>query len=286
VAHALVQRRAKRIAIEDPGHPGLRQIARQAGLEPVPVPVDHSGLRVDRLTRLDVGAVLVTPAHHFPSGAVLAPERRQELCAWAKARGALIIEDDYDAEYRYDRLGVGALQGLDPERIVYAGSASKILAPALRLGWLVVPRAWRGVAAEVKRVADLGSATFDQLVYAEFLTSGELDRHLRRMRLTYRRRRDALLSAIGRHLPGWEPLGIAAGLHLVVQLPPGLTEHDAVRAAGRQSIRVYPMGQYRSRPSGHAQPALVLGYAGLNEAQLREAVRRLAEALRARPAPS
>ena len=144
IARALVQRGVRRIAIEDPSHPGLRQIVRQAGLEPVAVPVDDRGLRVDRLARLDVRAVVVTPAHQFPTGAVLAPERRQELHAWAVARGALIVEDDYDAEYRYDRQGVGALQGLNPDHIVYAGSASKILAPALRVGWVIVPR--RGVS--------------------------------------------------------------------------------------------------------------------------------------------
>lgn len=285
IARALALRGARRIAIEDPGHPGQRQIVRQAGLEPVAIPVDDRGVRVDRLARSDVAAVLVTPAHHFPSGAVMAPERRQELCAWAAARGALIIEDDYDAEYRYDRQGVGALQGLDPARIVYAGSASKVLAPALRLGWMVVPHAWRDATREVKRIADLGSATIDQLVYADFLRSGELDRHLRRMRVIYRRRRDVLLAAIARHLPTWQTRGVAAGLHLVAELPPGLEELDAVRAAAGRSIRVHPMREYRIRPSPADPPGLVLGYACLDEAQLREAVRRLAEATRAHLSP-
>jgi GntR family transcriptional regulator/MocR family aminotransferase len=284
IARALAQRGAQRIAVEDPGHPGVRDIVREAGLEPVAVPVDDRGLRVDRLARLEVGAVLVTPAHHFPSGAVLAPERRQELCAWAAGRDALVIEDDFDAEYRYDRVAVGALQGLDPQRIVYGGSASKILAPALRLGWLVVPRAWRDATIEFKRIADLGSATFDQMVYAEFLRSGDLDRHLRRMRLTYRRRRDALLAAIARHLVGWRTRGVAAGLHLVAELPPGLGELEATRAAAGHSIRVYPLREYRGRPSPAHPPALVLGYSGLNEAQIREAVRLLAKATLARPA--
>jgi GntR family transcriptional regulator/MocR family aminotransferase len=282
IARALALRGARRIALEDPAHPGLRQIVREAGLESVPVPVDDRGLRVDRLARLDVDAVLVTAAHQFPSGAVLAPERRQALCAWAAARDKLVIEDDYDAEYRYDRSGVGAFQGLDPQRIVYGGSASKILAPALRLGWLVVPRVWRDAITEFKRIADLGSATFDQLVYADFLRSGDLDRHLRRMRRTYRRRRDALRAAIARHLGGWQTQGVAAGLHLVATLPTGLDEREVVRAAARQSIRVYPMRDYRARPSADDPPALVLGYAGLNEAQVREAVRRLAEATGAR----
>jgi GntR family transcriptional regulator/MocR family aminotransferase len=282
ISRALVQRGVRRIAIEDPSHPGLRQIVRQAGLEPVAVPVDARGLRVDRLARLHVRAVVVTPAHQFPTGAVLAPERRQELHAWAVERDALIIEDDYDAEYRYDRQGVGALQGLNPDHIVYAGSASKILAPALRLGWVVVPRAWRDLVREIKRIADLGSPTLDQLIYAEFLQSGELDRHLRRMRIMYRKRRDALLSAMARQLPDWEPRGVAAGLHVVAGLPPRLSEQDAVRAAARASVRVYPLGEYRLRHSPGDSQGLVLGYAGLSESRLRDAVERLAEVMRRR----
>lgn len=277
IAHALRRRGARRIGIENPGHPGLGEIVRQAGLEPVRVAVDDRGLRVERLARLELDAVLVTPAHQFPTGVVMAPERRQELCAWAAERGALVIEDDYDAEYRYDRAGVGALQGLDPRHVLYAGSASKILAPALRLGWMVVPRSWREGVTESKRIADLGSATLDQRIYAEFLRGGELDRHLRRMRLTYRRRRDVLLASMARHLPRWRVHGAAAGLHLVAELPPDLDERGVVGAAAAASIRVYAMGEYRARSRAAATPALVLGYAGLNEAQLRDAVRRLAE---------
>ncbi len=280
VARTLARRGARRFAIEDPCHPGQRKIVREAGLQPVSVPVDEGGLRVDRLSRQDVDAVLVTPAHHFPTGVVLAPERRQELCAWAGRRGAIIMEDDYDAEYRYDRAATGALQGLDPEHVIYAGSASKILTPALRLGWMVVPREWRDAITETKWIADLGSPTIDQLIYARFLRSGELDRHLRRMRLTYRRRRDVLLATLARHLPGWQVRGLAAGLHVVVEPPHGMDEAQIVGAAARHSVRVYPMSDYRARPSNDAPPALVLGYGGLNEAQLREAVRRLAEAVR------
>lgn len=276
LAQALARRRVRRIALEDPGHPDLRQIVRQAGLVPVPVPVDGEGLRVDRLARLDVRAVLVSPAHQFPTGVVLAPERRQALCAWAARQGAVVIEDDYDGEYRYDRAGVGALQGLDPEHVVYAGSASKILAPALRVGWLILPRSLREGVTEAKRIADLGSATLDQLVYAELLRGGELDRHLRRMRRVYRRRRDVLVAALHRHLPDWRIRGAAAGLHIVVELPRGLREERVVQFALERSIRVYPMSAYRATASRGEAQAVVLGYGGLSEDRLRDAARSLA----------
>src|SRR5262249_3436756 len=153
-----------------------------AGLLPVSVPVDERGIRVDLLDRLRVQAVLITPAHQFPTGSVLAPERRKWLIDWAIRRSGFIVEDDYDAEYRYDREPVGALQGLAPERVIYAGSVSKILAPALRIGWLAVPAELQAAIEERKRIADLASPVLEQLSYAEFLRVGDLDRHLRRMR--------------------------------------------------------------------------------------------------------
>ncbi len=225
-------------------------------------------------TRSGAEAALVTPAHQSPAGVVLAPERRQELIAWAERGGRFVLEDDYDAEYRYDRAPVGALQALAPERVLYAGSASKVLAPGLRLGWLVVPPGLAALATDEK--LDLGSPTIDQRIYAELLERGEIDRHLRRMRVLYRRRRDVLVDALARHLPDWEPRGIAAGLHLLVRLPRGVGERDVERAAAGRSVRVYPMADYRSR---RGPPELVLGYAGLGETQIRSGVARLAAAL-------
>lgn len=275
-ARALARRGVRRIAVEDPGHPDPRRLVADAGLVPVGVPVDERGIRVDRLERARVQAALVTPAHQFPTGGVLDPERRRQLLAWAERRDAFLVEDDYDAEYRYDRSPVGSLQGLAPERVVYAGSASKILAPALRLGWLAVPDELLAEAAEVKKYADLGTPFLEQLVYAEMLGRGAVDRHLRRMRVLYRRRRDALLRALARHFPRWEPRGAAAGLHVMVLLPPGVDEASVARAAQRRSVGVYPGADYRI---GDGPAALVLGYACLGEREIAEGIARLATVL-------
>ncbi len=267
-----------RLAVEEPTHPGQRLLIARAGLEPVPIPVDADGLCVDALARADVGGVLVMPAHQFPSGVVLAPGRRAALVDWARSQGAVVIEDDYDAEFRYDRAPVGAVQGLAPASVVYVGSTSKMLAPALRLGWMVVPPEMVEQVAEEKRDADLGSPGLDQLALAHFIVAGRLDRHLRRARLIYRTRRDALVRAFADCLPGARIRGIAAGLHAVVELPAGVDEDAVIAAAGRREIRVYGMGGYRaSGPS--PVPSLVLGYAALSEAAIVAGVAALAEAV-------
>jgi GntR family transcriptional regulator/MocR family aminotransferase len=196
VCRVLAARGARRIAFENPSHPEQRRVASEAGLEVVPVAVDDDGVRIEELERVEADALVLTPAHQHPTGAVLAGERRPAVLEWLRARGAIAIEDDYDAEYRYDRAAVGALQGLAPDRIVYAGSASKTLAPALRLGWLVVPAHLLDAVADEKDLADCGTARIEQLAFASFLSRGELDRHLRRMRARYRRRRDLLVGAI------------------------------------------------------------------------------------------
>lgn len=273
---ALARFGVRRIGVEDPGHPDVRRLLKDAGLDAVGIPVDERGLVVAGIAKAKVGAVIVTPAHQFPSGHVLDPDRRRELVEWARRNDAYIIEDDYDAEYRYDRSPIGALQGLCPERVVYAGSASKILAPALRLGWLVVPDVLMEGAADAKRFADLGTPVLEQIAYAEMLSRGSIDRHLRRMRVVYRRRRDALLRALANHLPGWEPNGAAAGLHVMIHLPGGVDEARVVRAAERQSIGVYPAAAYRILPG---RPAIVLGYASLSERRIESGIAQLALAL-------
>ena len=199
LCHALATGGARRIAIEDPANPEQLLIARRAGLEPVPIAVDDDGLRVQELG--DEDAVVLTPAHQHPTGAVLSGERRAALLAWLRDRDALAIEDDYDAEYRYDRAAVGALQGLEPDRVAYAGSASKTLAPALRLGWLVVPPPLLEAIRSEKYLADMGTERIGQQAFAHFLERGELDRHLRRMRGRYRARRDALVAGARRRAP-------------------------------------------------------------------------------------
>jgi GntR family transcriptional regulator/MocR family aminotransferase len=278
VCQALAQRGATRIAVEDPSNPEQAEIAARAGLEPVPVAVDEAGIRVDALERAGADAVVVTPAHQHPTGVVLGGERRTALRAWLRAHDAVAIEDDYDAEYRYDRAAVGAFQGLDADHVVYAGSASKTLAPALRIGWLVVPPGLLEGVAHEKVVADRGTARVEQQAFADFLARGELDRHLRRMRALYRARRDALVAALAEALPEASVRGIAAGLHVTVALPAGHDEEAIAAAARRRRIELSTMRDYRLR-SGTGPATLMIGYAQLPEAAIRAGVRELARAV-------
>jgi GntR family transcriptional regulator / MocR family aminotransferase len=221
----------------------------------------------------------VAPAHQYPTGAVLAPQRRAALLDWSSKRGAFIIEDDYDAEYRYDREPIGSLQGLAPDSVVYMGTASKMLSPALRLGWLALPAELASGLRRAKLEADRGSPVFDQLALTDFLNRGELDRHLRKTRLIYRARRDQLMDALKTHLPHLQARGIAAGLHVMIELGPDADERKIVEAAARQSIRVCGASIYSSNPSA-GTPALVLGYGALKESTIAEAVKILASVLR------
>jgi GntR family transcriptional regulator/MocR family aminotransferase len=278
VIQTLATSGAKRIALEDPSaDDDALPLARAARLEVIGVPVDEDGVRVDVLDRTDADALVLTPSHQWPTGAVLSAERRAAVLRWARQRQALVIEDDYDAEYRYDRAPVGAMQGLAPDLVVYAGTASKTLAPGLRLGWLVVPPRLLDTIAEAKQLADRGSPVLDQLAFADFVDRGEFDRHLRRMRPLYRRRRDALLAALRTHTPELEHAGIAAGLHLVAYLPDGLDETAVVEAAARRGVAVYGLAPYRI--SGEGRPGLIFGYATLAERQLDEGIVILAEAI-------
>jgi GntR family transcriptional regulator/MocR family aminotransferase len=267
------------IAVEEPGHKELLKAIDAVGLRKVSIPVDGDGLRMDLLGRSDAGAVLVTPAHQYPTGAVLAPQRRAALLAWAVQRKGIILEDDYDAEYRYDREPIGSLQGRAPDRVIYIGTASKVLAPALRLGWLALPPDLVADAMDAKRSADHSSPIFDQLALADFIERGELDRHLRRTRLIYRRRRDRLVAALASHLPTLKPRGIAAGLHMMVELGASADERKIVEAAARKSISLMGVRSYRSDPDA-GPSALLLGFGWLTEPTIDEAVRRLGEVLR------
>jgi GntR family transcriptional regulator / MocR family aminotransferase len=276
VCRALADGGATRIAVEDPSNREHRLIVSRAGLEPVPVAVDDAGLRVDDLPRVE--AVAVAPAHQHPTGVVLAAERRTALLAWLREHDAVAIEDDYDAEFRYDRAAVGALQGLDPDRVVYAGSLSKTLAPALRLGWLVVPPDLVDAVTREKVLADRGTARIEQLALADFLARGELDRHLRRMRIRCRARRDALVAALADELPEATVRGIAAGLHVTVRLPPG-HDHDAIRDEARhRRIELETNGDY---DIGGGPATMMLGYGQMPEPAIRAGVRELAAAVRA-----
>jgi len=271
----LAEAGAHRVAVEDPSSADdARQIALTAGLEVVGVPVGPDGIEIDALHGSAADAVILTPAHQWPTGAVLSSEARSAVLRWAEERSALVIEDDYDAEYRYDRAPIGAMQGVAPNRVVYAGTASKTLAPGLRLGWLVLPPPLVDKVARAKLAADRGSAILDQLTFADFLSRGEFDRHLRRMRPIYRRRRDALLEALGERLPDFRPTGVSAGFHLVTWLPADLDEITVVQAAARLGVGVYGISPFRGMHPG--DQGLIFGYAGLDEDAIVEGVDTLA----------
>ena len=280
VCRALATAGARRVALEDPSNPEDAMVAVRAGLEPIRVAIDAEGIRLDELQRADADAVVLTPAHQHPTGVVLTGERREALLAWLRRAGAVAVEDDYDAEYRYDRAAIGALQGLDPDRVVYAGSVSKTLAPALRLGWLVVPPTLLDAVTEEKVLADRGTARIEQQALADFLDRGELDRHLRRMRARYRRRRDALVEALAEALPEATVCGAAAGLHVMVELSDGDDERAICDEARSRRVEIEAMGEFRHRAAG-SPPALVLGYAQMPEPAIRAGVRELAEAVHA-----
>ena len=201
ICQVLVAQGIRRLAVEDPSDPDAQREAAFAGMELIHLPVTPTGIDTDALAGSDAQAVLVTPAHQFPAGYVLSPERRTAIVEWAKRTDGIIIEDDYDAEYRYDQTPVGSLQGLAPDQVIYAGTASKTLAPGLRLGWIVAPARLADAFATRKHELDRGSPVIDQLAFAEFLVKGEFDRHLRRMRPIYRKRRDTLLAAMERWMP-------------------------------------------------------------------------------------
>ena len=280
VCRVLAGRGARRIAFENPSNPEQRRVATTSGLEVVPVPVDEDGIRVEELWRADVDAVVLTPAHQHPTGAVLSGERRSALLEWLRARDTIAIEDDYDAEYRYDRAAVGALQGLESDRIVYAGSASKTLAPALRLGWLVLPPTLTEAVSREKDTDDCGTARIEQHAFADFISRGELDRHLRRMRTRYRRRRDLLVEALGDALPEAKVRGIAAGLHVTAELPEDYDEQAIIDEAHRRRIDATTMREFWIEPHT-GPPTLLLGYGQIAEPAISTSVREVAEAVRA-----
>jgi GntR family transcriptional regulator / MocR family aminotransferase len=264
VLRSLAQEGVRRVAIEDPGDDDYDELAARLELEAVPVPVDDRGIDVDALAATDVRAVILTPTHQFPTGNALAPERRQALVRWAHERDATIIEDDYDAEFRYDRDPVGALQGLAPDRVALIGTVSKSLAPALRLAWIVCPGGLVESVTEDKRLSDRGSPALEQLALATLIESGRFDRHLRRMRAVYSARRDTLVSALAAHAPEVRLTGLAAGFHAVAHLPGGADEPAIVERARARSIGLHGMSAYR--PGGGAgPPQLVLGFGNLSE---------------------
>ncbi|MFI0445143.1 PLP-dependent aminotransferase family protein [Actinomadura sp. 6N118] len=251
------------VAVEDPGSLGVQQHLRDAGMRTPPIAVDSHGIRVDALRASGAPAALLTPAHQFPTGVVLSGERRRALMQW----GGLIIEDDYDAEHRYDRTPVPALKSMLPKHVCYAGSVSKLLAPALRVGWVLVPPRYLDALVAAKRFADLGNAVLPQLVLARLMESGQLERHLRSLRRRHRHRRDTMIEAIETHLPQATVHGAAAGLHLMITFD--APDLDLAAAALEHGVKVQPLSWHNQRSS---RQGLVLGYAATNPAGIRDAV--------------
>jgi len=251
------------LAVEAYGLPFHRELLAAAGVRTVPLPLDDQGARLDRLAR--ERAVLLTPAHQFPTGGPLHAERRAAVVDWARARGGVVVEDDYDGEFRYDRRPVGAVQGLDPERVILLGSVSKSLSPAVRLGWMVLPGRYVDGVLAAKGEREAWASVLDQLSLADFIASGSYDRHVRRMRQRYRSRRDRLVAALAARAPHIEVTGVAAGLHAVLRLPPG-TERSAVKAAAWQGVALDGLAEFRHPATDMAaQDGLVVGYATPSE---------------------
>jgi len=265
-----------RLAVEDPSNAIQRRLLGRLGVTVVDVPVDGEGLIVEALEDTRTRALVCTPAHQYPSGVVLSPARREQLLRWAREVGGLIIEDDYDAEFRYERPPVSCLQGMDPEHVALLGSVSKTLAPALRIGWVVTPPSLLAALRAIKRDDDFGSNAIDQHVLARLIESGAYDRHLRGLRRLYRQRRDAFVEALGRGLPDWQVLESAGGLALTIVLPPGLSERRLVAAAAGLGLSVLGL----EAMTGHTSPApgIVLSYARATPDMSAEAVARLIRA--------
>ncbi|NLU66812.1 PLP-dependent aminotransferase family protein [Streptomyces sp. HNM0574] len=251
-------------AVETYGLPYHHRLLADAGVRSRPLPLDAHGARTGSLAEAaGVRAVLLTPAHQFPTGVPLHPDRRAAVVDWARRGDGLVVEDDYDGEFRYDRKPVGALQGLDSERVVYCGTASKALFPALRLAWAVLPSHLLGPALAAKAPGEWTTGVLDQLTLADFLESGGYDRHVRAMRQRYRRRRDRLVAALERHVPQARVTGIAAGLHAIVELPPGAEESAVLAEADRRGIALEGLAGFRhpaAAPDGPHVQALVVGY--------------------------
>jgi GntR family transcriptional regulator / MocR family aminotransferase len=282
ICATLAARGASTLAVESHGHQLHRRTAAAQGLHCQALPVDADGVQASHLAG-GADAILLTPAHQFPLGVTLAPQRRRAVIAWAAAHGGLVIEDDYDGEFRYDRQPVGALQALAPDQVIYAGTASKSLAPGLRLGWLAVPGPVLDEILAAKAAGGAEPSTLDQLTLAELLASGGYDRQVRHARLVYRRRRDRLAAALARHAPLVTVAGIAAGLQALLLLPPGWDEDEAAARAAAHGLAVEGLASYHAGGDPHP-PALVIGYARPADHAFTTALARLVAALAPQPA--
>ncbi|HYA08325.1 MAG TPA: PLP-dependent aminotransferase family protein, partial [Gaiellaceae bacterium] len=267
LASALRRAGARRLGVEDPGHRWRTRALAASGLEIVPVPVDGDGLRVDRLP--DVAAVVVSPDHHFPSGAALSPERRRALVDWAVAGDRLVVEHDYDGHFRYDRPAAAALQALAPEQVAYVGGAGALLAPTLRVGWAVLPARLVEPFVDETFSGLISAPRLTQLALAELVARGQLDRHLRRARAAYRRRRETLLASLARSLPEAVVGGAPVGLYVSVALPAGSDERALLAAARRDGLALDGVGEHALTAQ---PPGLAIGFAAAPEPTLQRAL--------------
>ncbi|MFI0356417.1 PLP-dependent aminotransferase family protein [Actinomadura sp. 9N407] len=274
------------LAVEPYSLPFHRSVLADAGVRTIPLGLDERGARTEELasrpgtsSRRGARAALLTPAHQFPTGGPLHPTRRAAAVDWARGRGGVVLEDDYDGEFRYDREPVGAVQGLDPDHVVYIGSVSKSLSPAIRLGWMVLPPHLVDLALAAKGLREAWTGVIDQLALAEFIASGHYDKHIRRMRQRYRARRNRLVATLAERAPHVAVTGIAAGLHAVLRLPPG-TEASTVKAATWMGVALDGLATFRhpDSPQPH-RDGLVVGYATPPEHRFRPALDALCRAL-------
>lgn len=277
---ALRSRGARRVAIEDPSWRWQKLTVEHAGLEAVPIRVDDDGLVVSDLVAADPDAVVLTPAHQYPTGAVMSPERRQQLVDWARRRDALIVEDDYDVEYRYDRHPISALQGLAPDHVAFLGTTAKTLAPALRIAWIVPPDRVVDQLTAALRITGVTPPTLDQAALASFITDSGLERHLRRMRRRYAEKREILVQALTQHVPDAVVHGASAGLHLLAALPADVDEHAAAEQARQAGVGLHEL-HYHCTTVAPRPPAFVLGYGLPTPSELRAAARILGAAVQA-----
>jgi GntR family transcriptional regulator/MocR family aminotransferase len=282
LARTFAARGVTTVAVENPSWPRLRPPIEAAGLRTVAVRVDEHGIVVADLARHpEVAVAFITPAHQFPTGVTMSEDRRTELLDWATRTGGLVVEDDYDAEFNLGTAQVGALQSHDPARVIYLGTTSKILSPALRLGWIVAPPAVSAELAKARPGFDLGISVIEQLAMAHLMSTGKLDRHLRRTRQMYDRRRNLLIGALRAAVPDAQIKGARAGLHLIAVLPRDVDESNVVAEAARRSVGVFGLGYYRIGRSRPGPGALVLGYASLNETSITTGVELIAESIAA-----
>jgi GntR family transcriptional regulator/MocR family aminotransferase len=284
VLQALVRHGIGSVAFEDPGYGNADTdetilAAKALGMRVRFVPVDDEGIDVDALAKTDATVVVVMPAHQTPTGVVLSARRRRALMDWTRRNEGFVVEDDYDSEFRYDTEPIGALQGLDPDRVLLIGTASKALAPAVRLGWVLAPAALTDAIAEAKLMSDRGSSMLDQLTLAVLLESGRYDRHLRRMRRVYAARRAVLTAAIAEHAPAIRVTGLAAGFHAVAHLPSTADELGVVAVARERGVGLYPMAEFRSAPSRKAPPSLVMGFGNTGERAIEPGIAAIADLL-------